>query len=150
MAHLFFGCDGVLTDELEGGKAVAGMAALLSKLSGEHSLYVVSAKEQDTINSTLAHAELESFFTDIFGKERVGEVGYYHHIFLNPIDQLNIEKDQAMAMGDTREDIQAAKKAGIRAVACSWGKEDREELIEARPDFIADTPEELLSIIEEL
>ncbi len=148
--HLFFGCDGVLVNSLEDGKTHPELAGCLKKLMKDHSLYVVSSHEEELLSLALKKAELDGFFADIFGKERVGEVGYYHHIFLNPMDKLNIEKDQAIAMGDTATDIQAAKKAGIPVIACSWGKEDREDLIAARPDFIADTPEELLSIIEEM
>ena len=147
--HLFFDCDGVLVEEA-GGETYPGIHGCLKKLSQTHSLYVVSLNERETISSVLKKAELDGFFVDIFGKERVGEVGYYHHIFLNPLDELNIEKAEAIAMGDTAGDVQAAKKAGIPVIACSWGKEDREDLIGARPDFIADTPEELLSIIEEM
>jgi phosphoglycolate phosphatase-like HAD superfamily hydrolase len=146
--HLFFDCDGVLIKE-SGGETYPGISGCLKKLSQTHSLYVVSLKDEEAISLALKKAELDGFFVDIFGKDRVGEVGFYHHVFLNPMDELNIEKEEAMALGDTTGHIQAAKKAGIPIIACSWGKEDREDLIGARPDFMADTPEELLSIIEE-
>lgn len=141
-------CDGILIDEAQNSHQ--GLSHCLKKLAGNHSLYIVSEKDPEAISSVLKKSELISFFTDIFGKDRIGEVGRYHHLFLNPMYELNIEKEQALALADSTDDIQAAKKAGIPVIACSWGPQNREELIEAQPDFIADNPQELLSIVEEL
>ena len=53
----------------------------------------------------------------------------------------------ALYIGDTLHDMHAAKGAGIRGAAVSWGAAPREKLLEAAPSFLCDTPEELRRIL---
>jgi len=50
-------------------------------------------------------------------------------------------------IGDTTGDIREAKKAKVKSVAVSWGYHTKKKLIRAKPDFIADSPAELLDIL---
>lgn len=52
-------------------------------------------------------------------------------IFLAALDVLQIQADEALALGDTPWDIQAATKAGVKTVAVQSGGWKREELEEA-------------------
>src|SRR3989338_6777703 len=136
---IFFDCDGVLVESLDQPKAHLGIPAIVKKLAKAHSLYVVASQDSEILSSALKKAELENFFLDIFGKEELGEVTNYHHFFLNPIDQLNRSEEEIIAVGDTVADIHSARRAGIPIIACSWGANSRDELIEERPEILADT-----------
>jgi phosphoglycolate phosphatase-like HAD superfamily hydrolase len=50
-------------------------------------------------------------------------------------------------IGDAVSDIQAAREAGAVSIAVSWGHQDRNKLLEAQPDFIADHPRDILTFI---
>ena len=50
-------------------------------------------------------------------------------------------------IGDTTGDIREAKKAKVESVAVSWGYHSRKKLLRVKPDFIADSPAELLNIL---
>jgi len=51
-------------------------------------------------------------------------------------------------IGDSTMDIETARRAGMRAVAASWGYHDREALEAVMPDALIDTPEELLPLLK--
>jgi len=58
---------------------------------------------------------------------------------------------QTSAMiGDTSYDMIMAKAAGCAAIGVSWGYHNRQELIEAGADIVADHPSALVAILEAL
>ena len=48
----------------------------------------------------------------------------------------NVPKDQAVYVGDSPFDVQAAKAAGLRSVAVSWGAFSEDTLRGAEPDYL--------------
>jgi pyrophosphatase PpaX len=48
----------------------------------------------------------------------------------------NVPKDRAVYVGDSPFDVQAAKAAGLRSVAVSWGAFSEDTLREAEPDHL--------------
>ncbi|MEP6799448.1 MAG: HAD-IA family hydrolase [Lapillicoccus sp.] len=59
------------------------------------------------------------------------------------VDRLGAVPATAVYVGDAVVDVQAARAAGMGAVAVSWGAGDRDDLVAARPDVLVDTPHEL-------
>ena len=51
-------------------------------------------------------------------------------------------------IGDSEVDVLTAHNSGMHAVAVSWGFREREVLLEAAPEVIIDSPEELLKYFE--
>ena len=49
-------------------------------------------------------------------------------------------------VGDSPHDLVAARAAGVHAVAALWGPAPREELERERPDWVAESPVDLLKI----
>jgi phosphoglycolate phosphatase len=58
------------------------------------------------------------------------------------------EAGQGMMIGDTSYDIMMAKAAGVTAVGVAWGYHEREELLAAGADYIADHPSDILGLIK--
>ena len=56
--------------------------------------------------------------------------------------------DSTVYVGDSEVDIQTAKNAGVDCISVTWGFKDREFLIENGATVFADTPKEILSLIE--
>ncbi len=55
---------------------------------------------------------------------------------------------EAVALvGDTAADVEAARAAGVRAIAVTWGYDSRADLEKARPDALVTTVAELASAI---
>lgn len=58
-----------------------------------------------------------------------------------------IADTEVLYVGDSLVDIETARNAGVPIAACSWGFVTREKLEAAHPDYLIDTPTELLSTI---
>lgn len=63
------------------------------------------------------------------------------------IEELGGEREQAIYVGDSEVDIQTAKNAGIPSVSVTWGFRKKEFLKTKEPDYIIDTPMELIHIL---
>lgn len=66
---------------------------------------------------------------------------------LEALKNLNSEKEKALYVGDSEVDYYTAVNAGMKCVLVSWGFRDRDQLEELKPDYIIDTPRELLDIL---
>ena len=58
------------------------------------------------------------------------------------------EAGQGMMIGDTSYDIMMAKAAGVTAIGVAWGYHDREELLAAGADYIAEHPSDIVGLIK--
>ena len=64
------------------------------------------------------------------------------------IRKLNLSKDEVIYIGDETRDIKAAREAGIRVAAVTWGYNVERVLSEYKPDFLIRRPVELLSLVD--
>lgn len=62
-------------------------------------------------------------------------------------EKLQVEKDRLIYIGDTDVDMQTANNAGVTSIAVTWGYQERENLESYNPDFIINSPEELLRLM---
>lgn len=58
------------------------------------------------------------------------------------------EPGRGMMIGDTSYDIMMAKAAGVTAVGVAWGYHEREELLAAGADYIAEHPSDIVGLIK--
>ena len=65
-------------------------------------------------------------------------------VLLRCIDAMGVRKEDCLFIGDAPTDIEAGHRAGIRTCAVTWGYGDLEQLAEAKPDFWAHAPHELV------
>ncbi len=62
--------------------------------------------------------------------------------------ELNIDARDCAIVGDSIVDIATAGNAGMRAIAVTWGYQEKSELAAARPDDIIDEPLDLIRLLE--
>ncbi len=60
---------------------------------------------------------------------------------------LGVEPGQCVYIGDAVVDVRAARAAGMDAIAVTWGAGVRDELLEAAPDAVVDTVDELVALL---
>lgn len=64
------------------------------------------------------------------------------------LEQLHLNKEDVLYIGDTCTDMQTGKSAGVFTVGALWGFRDRQELVENHADAIIGKPLELLQYID--
>ncbi|MCM1180307.1 MAG: HAD family hydrolase [Clostridium sp.] len=67
---------------------------------------------------------------------------------LEVLEQLHVEKEKALYVGDSEVDIQTADHAGVDQVSVEWGFRNREYLLSQGAKKMVRMPEEILSVLE--
>ncbi len=65
------------------------------------------------------------------------------------LSRFNLKPSEVIYVGDEIEDIMAAKQLGLTSVGAAWGLNHAIALQTAEPDFIINTPSELLTVLSQ-
>ncbi|WNZ45364.1 HAD-IA family hydrolase [Leptolyngbya boryana CZ1] len=109
-----------------------------------HLLGIVSTNSVRNIQEFLRIQELTSTFDFVsasyalFGKSR---------LILKILHQHQFHPSQVYYVGDETRDIEAARKSGVCAIAATWGLNSTEILQANHPDFLIQSPQELVPLI---
>lgn len=125
----------------------AGMAELIRKLHSEgHELFIVSANSTRNVKSFAHKQKIDKYFVEIYGN-----AGFFNKApaLRGLIKRQNLEMSRAVYIGDEQRDVEAAKAADMKAIAVSWGFASRDNLKALKPTALADTPAELMRVLEE-
>ncbi len=63
------------------------------------------------------------------------------------LEKLAIAPGDAIVVGDSTNDVQAARAAGVRSCAIGYGYGHHEKVLALRPDYYCATPDDLLSFL---
>ncbi len=129
-------------------KPYPGIAELLKELKNNGiSLAVVSNKADFAVQ-----ALVEQYFPRVFDFA----VGEKENIRRKPapdsvlcaLNYLNVNKSEAIYIGDSEVDIETARNAGISCIAVLWGFRDEKFLCSLNPDYIVSKPSEIAEVID--
>jgi phosphoglycolate phosphatase-like HAD superfamily hydrolase len=68
-------------------------------------------------------------------------------LLLHLCKQLDVSPERTLMVGDTPRDIHAARRAGMRSAAVTFGMGRGDALTAARPDYVLEEFDELLVIV---
>ncbi len=90
-----------------------GARAALIELAPRYRLAIVSSSPRNVIERTLAHHQLEEYFTLITAWEDVQYPKPHPEPYLNTLRQLKLKPEQAIVMEDSLPGAQSAAAAGV-------------------------------------
>ena len=129
-------------------KPYPGVRELLQTLQSKgYRLYVATSKPEGMSIDILNHFDLAKYFTRICGAAMDSSRNSKEAVIAYLLDETG-EKDNMVMIGDTKFDIIGAKYHGIPAIGVSWGYGKVEDMIQAGAIGIANTMDELLTLIE--
>lgn len=119
-----------------------GMAELLTELASVGTVAVASAKPQEQLVLAAAHLGVDKIAAKVCGSDPT----------VRENDKADILRramvgSRPVMIGDSPYDIIAARDVGIPSVAVAYGFTDKAALIDAKPDFIADTVADLRQLL---
>lgn len=103
------------------------------KLSKKNTLGIISSNSKANIVNFLKHHGIKYCFSyieselSLFGK---------HKKINSLVNKLGISRNEVAYIGDETRDIEAAKRAGVKSVAVSWGFENGVLLEKSQPDIL--------------
>ena len=125
-----------------------GIRELLETLQARgHKLYVATSKPEGMSIDILNHFDLAKYFTMICGAAMDMSRNSKEAVIAYLLEKSG-EKENMVMVGDTKFDVIGAKHHGIPCIGVSWGYGTVEEISAAGAAAIADSPKELLALIE--
>ena len=120
---------------------------LLAKLKAEgHRLYVATSKPEEMSKDILNKFDLAQYFDIVCGATLDGSRDSKDAVIAYLLERSG-GVENAVMVGDTVYDILGAAAHGIPAIGVSWGYGSVEEMINAGAAAIANSMEELLSLL---
>ena len=111
-------------------------------------LYVATSKPEVTAKEILNHFDLSRYFTEICGattdKSRSSKEDVIAYLL-----SLDACRENSVMVGDTAFDVIGASAHGIPTIGAAWGYGKVEDLISSGAAAIAQSPKDLLRILEE-
>ncbi len=133
-------------------KFFEGIDSLLLKLKGEgYKIGIASNGNKEIIISKLKSYGLDSVVDSIIGYEQVSRPKPSPEGLLKCLEELNVKPGNALYVGDMESDIRAAKAAGVKIIAVTYGylklkKDINEQLKNA--DIIVNNVDEIYERIK--
>jgi phosphoglycolate phosphatase len=129
-------------------EAYPGVVETLTGLRGlGFALAIVTNKPYAVTIDILEALGLRTYFNAVIGGDTLPECKPHPAPILMALKQLGIEPESALMVGDNYHDVQAARAAGVRAFAVTYGYSHKPHA-ELGADRLIDTMSELLPIIE--
>jgi HAD superfamily hydrolase (TIGR01549 family) len=121
-----------------------GVGDLLRELNRRYRLAIVTTRSNREARAFLAQQDLADLVQVITGREDTWRLKPHPSPVRHTAEQLGVEVERCLMVGDTTVDMAAARAAGARAVGvlCGFGYED--ELERAGADLVLKTTNELL------
>lgn len=125
-----------------------GSLPVLKKLAGLRlKLSLLTGKDRVRTLQILRHFNLEPLFDEVVSSDQLRHPKPDPEGVLRILRSLNCLPEEAVMVGDGVHDIVCAQRAGLRAVAVTWGiKPERVQTL-CRPDFIAHNWDTLLRLL---
>ena len=124
-------------------KPFPDVAPVIEALHKSHCLIVVSSNDYASIKEALDLFHFNDYFRDILGSDFMFSK---KEKILYAAKKYHVEPDKIYYIGDTTGDIKEGKQARVKTVGVTWGWHSREKMAAAEPDYLFDTPGELLQL----
>jgi len=122
-----------------------GLDKVIRELSTNHILGVITGNSSENVKAFLLAHGLDSCIRAIYGVDSQGSKAEKISLAQN---QFAARSEAVCVVGDSASDVHAAREAGVKSIAVTWGHQSAETLLRARPDALVHSPEELQEFID--
>lgn len=125
-------------------KIFAGMEKVISEVSKEYDVYILSTNSNKLVKSILEQNNFKPEMkilkrSSFFGKAK---------ILKKLLKQKRYIAAESWKIGDEFKDIDAGNKANMQTIGVTWGLQSEKGLSRANPSFIVNSPKDLLKLLK--
>ncbi|MFC1953327.1 HAD hydrolase-like protein [Chloroflexota bacterium] len=125
-----------------------GITELLDLLHrNSYQLWVLTFKPKIWIEKIIKHFSYEQWFSGVFGPTLDERLSDKVELVKSAIAGAKMIPADTVIIGDRKEDIIAGNINGILTVGVTYGYGTREEIIDAEPNYICDSPDDIRQVI---
>ena len=111
---------------------------------------IASSRQSQSLLLFLENMGVLKYFPYVLGSDNVTKHKPDPEPVLKTLRELNYSPSEVVVVGDMPVDVSMAHGADVRAIAVTFGNATREELAEAKADYIIDDFTKILEIVESL
>ena len=126
-------------------KPLDAVVPVVRELHKNNCLIVVSSNDSASIKEALKLFHYNGYFQEILGSDFMFSK---KEKILYAIKKYQVISEDIYYIGDTTGDIKEGREAGVKTVGVTWGWHSKEKMAAAEPDYLFDTPQELLQLNE--
>ncbi|MDW7660621.1 MAG: HAD-IA family hydrolase [Bacillota bacterium] len=128
--------------------AFPGMIELLRFLRGLNlNLAIVTNNSRASLEMGLKHLGIEDLFHMTLSRDEVSATKPEPDGLIEVLNKFEVHPHEAIFIGDTDNDILAAKAAGVKSAMVAWTILDEESIKRLNPDHILNDPPHLLEML---
>ncbi|WP_425916238.1 phosphoglycolate phosphatase [Acinetobacter sp. TSRC1-2] len=114
-------------------------------LSNNKHMICVTNKPEQPARMIVEALGLSKYFVDVIGGDRFEERKPHPRQLLFCVDEYQLAKDQVLMLGDSSNDVEAARRAGVDCIVVSYGYNHGENIQDCQPQQVVDDLTELLA-----
>jgi len=118
---------------------------VLETLQKNYILTLITNKPYKFTIPILKHFDMEKYFKIVLGADSLKYKKPHPYPIEYCLDKLSLSKDEAIMVGDSKNDIISANEAGIKSILLSYGFGDDEKY---KPTFVCNELKEILKCIK--
>ena len=113
-----------------------------------YKMAIVTTKYTDTAVYGLKSFGLDKYFKVVIGSDQVTHGKPHPEAVLEALKKLNMDK--GYMIGDNVTDILAGKNADIHTIGVTWSLKGTQDILDAHPDYMMESYEDLLDYLERM
>lgn len=121
-----------------------GVPDLLGILSKQHTIVIVTSNYEHLVKQSLTRNGVDECVSLVLDAKHPGPKS---DKIRHALKRFRVSSREGFMIGDTRGDIRHGRSAGVRTVGVTWGYQSRATLTKEAPDYIVDSPGELLPVL---
>ncbi len=128
-------------------KIISGVQEMLETLAADYPMAVVSARDADSTHRFLEKFDLLTYFECVVTSQTCEHTKPFPDPVLYAAEQLNLEPQACLMVGDTIVDVRAGRSAGAQTIAVLCGFGSQKELSRAGADLILEQTPEVVQVL---
>ena len=129
-------------------KPYDGIIDLMKKLKSVGVKIAVVSNKADFAVKTLMEDYFSGLYDCAYGERAGVERKPAPDAVFGAIKEMGAEIENTVYIGDSEVDVETSKNAKLPCIAVTWGFRDKEVLESLCPEYIVDSPSDILNIIE--
>jgi len=131
-----------IAKEIDQFKTFNGIREVLQELKKNHKLGIITSNSVKNVERFLRNNDVEYF-------DFIYSVGLFNKSkqLKKLMEKYKLTPEDIIYVGDEIRDIEAARKNGMKVISVSWGLNSKNALEKYMPDYLADTPHQMLKFI---
>ena len=131
-------------------KLIAGARRVLARVASAHPLGLVTSGDRDRVTRQLRDFRLTTLFAARVCSGDTARMKPHPEPLRLALRQMELDPEACVYVGDSPQDVEMARRAGVRAIGVLGPFPTEKRLRAAKPEFLMDSLEELPDLLKKL